>query len=269
MLTKKIVCPSCGVGLKVADDLEPDTRIKCPKCKSGFAVPGDDDEEPAPRVTRSRKPAPPPEDDEPAEDVRERRRPARKPRRKKPEPSKAPLIVGLIVGLVLLLGGGGALAAVLLSSRKKADPVAENKAPVPPASAQGMMAPQGPLGPGPMGPGQTAGPGTTSPGPSVPVTTGPAPGTESAFAAGRKVYEDRNCGRCHTLGAASAAGGGGRGGRRKVDLSRVGANHTVDWISDYIRDPKAHNPMSHMPPFRDKIQPQDLRSLAEFLASLK
>jgi mono/diheme cytochrome c family protein len=241
MLTKKIACPSCGVGLKVADDLEPDTRIKCPKCKSGFAVPGDKDEEPAPRAARSRKPAPPPEDDEPDEDVRERRRPARKPRRKKPEPSKAPLIVGLIVGLVLLLGGGGALAAVLLSSRKKADPVAENKAPVPPMS----------------------------PGPSVPVTTGPAPGTESAFAAGRKVYEDRNCGRCHTLGAASPAGGGGRGGRRKVDLSRVGASHTVDWISDYIRDPKAQNPMSHMPAFRDKIQPQDLRSLAEFLASLK
>jgi mono/diheme cytochrome c family protein len=273
MLTKRIVCPSCGAGLKVADDLDPDTRIKCPKCKTGFGLPGDDEEEaPARAAARPRK-ARPPEDDDPDEEVTERRRAPRRPRRKKPEPSKAPMIVGLVVGLVVLLGGGGALAAVLISSRKKAEPVAENKGPVPPGYAQSMMTPQGQLGPGQTGPGP-AGPGPAGPGTTGPATTGQAPGSETAFAAGRKVYEERNCARCHTLDG-NVGGGGGRGGRgggrRKVDLSRVGAasDHTVDWISNYIRDPKAVRPSAHMPAFKDKIQAQDLRALAEFLASLK
>ena len=42
-----------------------------------------------------------------------------------------------------------------------------------------------------------------------------------------------------------------------------------EWISEHIRDPKSHKPDSRMPGYASKIQAQDLRSLAEYLASLK
>ena len=37
----------------------------------------------------------------------------------------------------------------------------------------------------------------------------------------------------------------------------------------HIRDPKSHTPDSRMPPFEGKIEEDDLRALAEYLASLK
>jgi cbb3-type cytochrome oxidase cytochrome c subunit len=61
---------------------------------------------------------------------------------------------------------------------------------------------------------------------------------------------------------------GGRGG---PDLGKVGAaeGHTVEWFSEYVRDPKSKKPGSRMPPFGDKIKAEDLRALGEYLASLK
>jgi len=55
------------------------------------------------------------------------------------------------------------------------------------------------------------------------------------------------------------------------DLARVGADpaHTVNWIMEYVRDPKAQKADAKMPPFEGKIKEEDLRSLAEYLASLK
>jgi cbb3-type cytochrome oxidase cytochrome c subunit len=61
-------------------------------------------------------------------------------------------------------------------------------------------------------------------------------------------------------------------GRNKgPDLAKVGADstHTVEWLTEHVRNPKAHKPDSRMPSFGDKINPEDLRSLAEYLASLK
>jgi hypothetical protein len=43
----------------------------------------------------------------------------------------------------------------------------------------------------------------------------------------------------------------------------------VEWISAHIRNAKTHKPDSKMPPFENKIKPDDLRVLAEYLASLK
>jgi cbb3-type cytochrome oxidase cytochrome c subunit len=61
----------------------------------------------------------------------------------------------------------------------------------------------------------------------------------------------------------------GRG--RGPDLGTVGKDptHTVDWLMEHIRDAKTHKPESRMPPYKDKIQTEDLRALAEYLASLK
>jgi cbb3-type cytochrome oxidase cytochrome c subunit len=80
--------------------------------------------------------------------------------------------------------------------------------------------------------------------------------------------------RCHASGGGEMGGGGrGRGGRgRGPDLSRVGANpsHTVDWFMKFVRNPQSIKPDSRMPAFEEaKINEEDLRALAQYLASLK
>ena len=100
------------------------------------------------------------------------------------------------------------------------------------------------------------------------------PGGEQ-YAAGKKVYSDNNCVRCHKLGETGGPPGGGqaRGGMgRGPDLTKAGANpeHTKQWLADHIRNAKGHNPQSRMPPFGpDKISDADLNALVDYLASLK
>src|SRR5437870_653403 len=112
------------------------------------------------------------------------------------------------------------------------------------------------------------------------------------FAAGRKAYVANNCARCHRIGddrpplAVGPPGSDGPGGKKGgkmggkmsgkmggkgPDLTRVGADpaHTVDWLMAHIRNAKGHKPDSRMPPYEGKIQENDLRALAEYLASLK
>jgi mono/diheme cytochrome c family protein len=248
MLTKKLGCPSCDVILKIAGNVAPGKRIKCPRCGTGFSVPEDEDEDERPRspkaaTARPRKAPPPPREEEDADEERDERPARRKSRKKrKQQASKTPLVVGLVLGLVLLLGGGVVLAVVLWP-RKQADSSAGKTQPTTPST------PLTPIGPGPTGPDAGAG------GSGATDTSGP-------FAAGRKVFEANGCARCHPMG-------GGRG--KAPDLARVGAdpNHTVDWLEQHIRNPKAHNPGSRMPGYEGRIQPQDLRALAEYLASLK
>jgi mono/diheme cytochrome c family protein len=45
--------------------------------------------------------------------------------------------------------------------------------------------------------------------------------------------------------------------------------HSVAWLMDYIRNPKSKKPNAKMPPFEGKIKEDDLRAMAEYLASLK
>ncbi len=61
------------------------------------------------------------------------------------------------------------------------------------------------------------------------------------------------------------------GRNRGPDLGKVGQDpaHTLDWLMEHIRNPKAHKPDSRMPPFEGKIKEEDLRAVAEYLASLK
>jgi cbb3-type cytochrome oxidase cytochrome c subunit len=55
------------------------------------------------------------------------------------------------------------------------------------------------------------------------------------------------------------------------DLAKVGAdpNHTVEWLAEHIRNPKAHKPESRMPAFAGRISDDELKPLTEYLASLK
>lgn len=108
------------------------------------------------------------------------------------------------------------------------------------------------------------------------------------YAVGKKVYADNNCVRCHKLGETGGGGpegmkdgppsggpGGGkgpRGGMKGPDLTKVGAapEHTKQWLSDHVRDPKAHKPQSRMPANGpEKINEADLSALADYLTSRK
>jgi cbb3-type cytochrome oxidase cytochrome c subunit len=89
-------------------------------------------------------------------------------------------------------------------------------------------------------------------------------GVDTALvAAGRTVYANNGCARCHAVD--------GQGGRSGPDLTRVGgeAEHTAAWLVAHIKNPKAHNPGSRMPSFEGRISDKDLLALGAYLASLK
>jgi cytochrome c2 len=107
------------------------------------------------------------------------------------------------------------------------------------------------------------------------------------FRAARRTF-DRTCAKCHSLDASRVAAGDkgtppfkppedkGFGGFKGMmpkgpNLAKVAANpaHTRDWLVAYIRDPRAQNPKSRMPPFEGKLNAEELGALADYLSSLK
>jgi mono/diheme cytochrome c family protein len=65
---------------------------------------------------------------------------------------------------------------------------------------------------------------------------------------------------------------GGPGmGNKGPDLAKVAskAGRNVDWFIAFVNNPRKENPAGRMPPFENKIKPENMRALAEFLASLK
>ena len=152
----------------------------------------------------------------------------------------------------------------------------------------------GPSGP-PGRPGGPPGPGGMPPAAAALPETGP-------YAAGIHVFNTTGCLRCHSIGGGGGGpmpggpmpggpggagrppfpggpggqppfpGGGGPMRRKGPDLAKVGKDptHTVDWLMQYIRNPKSKKQRSGMPSFDEsKISDADLRNLAEYLASLK
>jgi cytochrome c553 len=109
----------------------------------------------------------------------------------------------------------------------------------------------GPGGFGPPGFGGPGGPPGGGPGGGPPMAGGPPGGGPP--------------------GGSGPPGGGRRMGGRGPDLGMVGKDpeHTVAWLMEHIRNPKVHKPDSRMPAFEGKIKDDDLRALAEYLASLK
>ena len=90
------------------------------------------------------------------------------------------------------------------------------------------------------------------------------------FAGGKTVFRAQ-CARCHQTVAVTDQGGKkGRGGRGP-NLSTVSADpkHTKAWLTEHINDPKSHNPQSGMPKFAGRIKDDDMKSLVDYLASLK
>jgi mono/diheme cytochrome c family protein/Zn-finger nucleic acid-binding protein len=250
MAIRRLPCPSCGVGLKVADTVPVGKKINCPKCGVGFGVPGEDDE-PDTReavAARPRRAAPPPDDED--DDDREReveRRPRKKRRKKKKAASNMPLILGLVIGAaVLLIGAAVVLAVVRPWEQKTATVATNNPTPSRPETSATRVEPR----------------------PGLADTRQPG-GETLASGSGKQIYDSLDCSRCHSIGG--SLGGGKKKRGPGPDLSRVGANpsHTVEWISEPIRNPRSHRANSRMPGYEEKISREELRSLAEYLASLK
>jgi cytochrome c1 len=131
--------------------------------------------------------------------------------------------------------------------------------------------------------------GPGGPGPNPQEVEAKLPGG-AEFAAGKKVYADQGCARCHKLGdtggrAGMVPGAGGPpggmppgkmgppgGGMNGPDLTEVGKKpeHTTEWLAAHVRDPKAHKPNSRMPAYGpEKISDADMKALTAYLASRK
>src|SRR5258708_354346 len=289
MLTKKLACPSCGVNLKVADSLPAGKLIKCPKCGDPLRVPGNTNGFRSSKTAgvRTRRAAETDFDDDLDEDFDDRPVARKKFRKKKKQASRAPLIVGLVLGGVVFVGVGVILAAVFWPLKSKTATAADNNSSKSESDRKPVTGPgpgAAPGRPGPSGPQiASANPAGANPGgaPGPVGQTGQVGGGSQDFAVGKRVFT-QNCARCHSIGGAGgpaegAGGGPGRGGggpggkNRGPDLSTVGRDpaHTVDWLMAFIREPTSKKPRSRMPGFEGKIAEADLRALAEYLASLK
>jgi len=288
MLTRKLPCPSCGVGLKIAEDLPAGRKITCPKCGNDFPVPekngqasavqepgvrvrkpapeeyGEEDAvdqkevEERPVVRKRRRPPPPEDDSEPEDEEEERPRPRkrRKLKKKKP-PSRMPLILGLVIGGIVLLGAGVALAVVLWP-KDKSTSTAQNS----PASRPSRMPGGGARGMGRGGEGaaeRTTPPAGQESAEPKSSESGSDGGSSDPYAAGKQVFQTK-CVRCHRIGDSA-------GGRQGPNLATIGQTRDVDWLMGFIRDPKSRKPDSRMRPVG--LSDEDLRAVAVYLASLK
>lgn len=76
--------------------------------------------------------------------------------------------------------------------------------------------------------------------------------------AGRRLFEEKGCIGCHSVG--------GKGGKVGPALDEVAKRHNADWISAHFRNPSAVSPGTVMPQFN--FNEQEIRALTEFLLSL-
>ncbi len=76
--------------------------------------------------------------------------------------------------------------------------------------------------------------------------------------AGRRLFLEKGCADCHSLG--------GKGGNLGPALDQVGKRHDPEWIAAHFKNPQAITPGSIMPQFN--FSEQETRALTEFLLSL-
>ena len=76
---------------------------------------------------------------------------------------------------------------------------------------------------------------------------------------GKKVYEEKRCGLCHTIK--------GKGGKMGPDLSDVGNQRNVEWLMKFLKDPKGAVRGAKMMPV--KASEEELSALVEYLFSLQ
>ena len=71
----------------------------------------------------------------------------------------------------------------------------------------------------------------------------------------------RHCANCHVIE--------GEGGNTGPDLTRAGEKRDAAWLREWIADPEAIEPTADMPAFGDRLTPEELTTIANFLAARK
>jgi len=69
------------------------------------------------------------------------------------------------------------------------------------------------------------------------------------------------CGSCHIID--------GEGVEQGPDLTNAGKEHDAKWLHEWISDPAAVDELADMPPFNDKLTPEELNAIANYLAARK
>ena len=78
---------------------------------------------------------------------------------------------------------------------------------------------------------------------------------------GAAVFQTKGCMNCHSLQ--------GTGGTFGPALDHIGAGMSKEEIGKYVRNPKAVDPSSKMPPQKDNLTDRELEEVSRFLAELK
>jgi ubiquinol-cytochrome c reductase cytochrome b subunit len=71
----------------------------------------------------------------------------------------------------------------------------------------------------------------------------------------------RWCGNCHIID--------GEGVKQGPNLTRAGEKRDARWLHDWISDPEAIDDLADMPSFEDKLTPEELTAIANYLAARK
>jgi mono/diheme cytochrome c family protein len=85
----------------------------------------------------------------------------------------------------------------------------------------------------------------------------------STGGSGTQIFAD-HCAKCHATVPGERRGKG-------PNLAGIGSkpDRTTDWIITHVKNPKTHKPESGMPSFENKLADADLKTLAEYLITLK
>jgi ubiquinol-cytochrome c reductase cytochrome b subunit len=71
----------------------------------------------------------------------------------------------------------------------------------------------------------------------------------------------RWCGNCHIID--------GEGVKQGPDLTRAGEKRDAKWLREWITDPESIDDLADMPAFEDKLSPDELTAIANYLAARK
>ena len=89
----------------------------------------------------------------------------------------------------------------------------------------------------------------------------PAASLSAGAQQGKQLFGSLGCMGCHTIN--------GQGGKVGPNLSNEGnSDHSEQWLTTQIRDPKANDPSTIMPAF-DNLTKQQVGNLVDYLKSLK
>ena len=95
---------------------------------------------------------------------------------------------------------------------------------------------------------------------SIPAQTVQAPAAAPAPQALNDTIK-RFCGNCHMID--------GEGVKQGPDLTRAGEKRDAKWLREWISDPEAMDDTADMPAFNDRLTPEELTAIANYLAARK